>query len=867
MALIVGTRLGSYQITVLLGKGGMGEVYRARDTKLDRDVAIKVLPEAFARDGSRMERFGREARLLAALDHPNIASVYGLEDSGDTRALVMQLAEGPTLADRIAQGPIPIEETLPIARQIAEALEYAHERGIIHRDLKPANVKVSAHDVVKLLDFGLAKAMESEPSTEDISDSPTLSQMATQAGVLLGTAAYMSPEQAKGKTVDRRADIWAFGCVLYEMLTGTMAFHGDTVTDTLAAVMKEEPDWSRLPAATPMRVRALLQRCFQKEARQRLRDIGDARISLEEVLSGASDANLPATPSVAGGHRRRALPWALACAATVAALALLLTLIATVNAPTPVSGPLVLKQLTFSTDHKEGPIVTDGTRLYFQSQNGPVEMSVNGGPTAPLRASIDGMKMFDISRDGSQLLAWKKDLNDETFRGSLWSVPVIGGYPRSLGNQIARGARWSPDGRSMAYTDLKSVYVGDADGRNVRKIWDAPGAVSSVSFSPDSRRIRVTVVENAKRKIWELEFDGSSPHRLDLDWPESADQRDGQWASDGKHFIFLSTQRGQVNRFDVYEVIRPPWFAFWKKPTAVPLTQGQIDVLSATPSRDYAGLFVVGQVPQGAMHAYDPAQKKLVPFPGGLAAAEFVISPDKNWMVYVDYPQHHLWRSRLDGSERLQLTDRYSIMPRWSPDSKKIAFSDWNNIYMVSADGGNPEELISNPYREVWPAWPDGKSIAFNDYPEPDRPGAIKVLDLATRKISIMPGSEGLYMPTWSPDGTYMVAKSEKPPRLMLYSAQAGTWKTLRAFDSEWQWVWSNDSKFLYIQMPAGPGQAAGIYRLTVPDGAWSQITTYDSLTVVGLGSQGAFPSVTSDGQPAITINTSIDQIYSANWN
>jgi serine/threonine protein kinase len=289
MALMVGTRLGAHQIMSLLGKGGMGEVYRARDTKLDRDVAIKVLPELFARDAARMSRFGREAKLLAALDHPNIAAVYGLEDYGDTRALVMQLAEGPTLAERIAKGPIPIEETLSILRQIAEALEYAHERGIIHRDLKPANVKVSANDIVKLLDFGLAKAMESEPSAESISDSPTLSRMATQAGVLLGTAAYMSPEQAKGKTVDRRADIWAFGCVLYEMLTGTMAFHGDTVTETLAAVIKEEPDWSRLPAATPLRVRVLLQRCFQKDARQRLRDIGEARISLDEALYGAGD--------------------------------------------------------------------------------------------------------------------------------------------------------------------------------------------------------------------------------------------------------------------------------------------------------------------------------------------------------------------------------------------------------------------------------------------------------------------------------------------------------------------------------------------------------------------------------------------------
>jgi eukaryotic-like serine/threonine-protein kinase len=289
MSLSLGTRLGSYEIVAAIGAGGMGEVYRARDTKLDRDVAIKVLPEEFARDASRMARFGREAKVLAALDHPNIAAIYGLEDSGNTRALVMQLAEGPTLAERIARGSIPIDEALRIARQIAEALEYAHERGIIHRDLKPANVKVSAGNTVKLLDFGLAKALDSDLSAEDPSNSPTMSRMATQAGVLLGTAAYMSPEQAKGKAVDRRSDIWAFGCVLYEILTGALAFNGETVTDTLASVIKEDADWSRLSPAMPTRIRVLLQRCLQKDARQRLRDIGEARIALDEVLSGAKD--------------------------------------------------------------------------------------------------------------------------------------------------------------------------------------------------------------------------------------------------------------------------------------------------------------------------------------------------------------------------------------------------------------------------------------------------------------------------------------------------------------------------------------------------------------------------------------------------
>jgi serine/threonine-protein kinase len=239
--------LGPYEILSLLGIGGMGEVYRARDTKLNREVAVKVLSEAFAKDAERMARFQREAQVLASLNHPNIATIHGLEDTGSTRALVMELVEGPTLADRIARGPIKCEEALPIAKQIAEALEYAHERGIVHRDLKPANVKVTAEGTVKILDFGLAKALESEACQTHLANSPTIGVAATQAGVILGTAAYMSPEQAKGKAVDRRADIWAFGCVLYEMLSGKRAFDGETTTDVLAAVVTKEPDWSLCP--------------------------------------------------------------------------------------------------------------------------------------------------------------------------------------------------------------------------------------------------------------------------------------------------------------------------------------------------------------------------------------------------------------------------------------------------------------------------------------------------------------------------------------------------------------------------------------------------------------------------------------------
>jgi TolB-like protein/Tfp pilus assembly protein PilF len=286
VAIPSGTKLGSYEVVAQIGAGGMGEVYQAHDTKLGRDVAIKVLPEAFAHDAERLARFQREAKILAQLNHANIATIYGLEHSNDSHYLVMELVPGDTLQQRVKRdGPVPVEETLLIAKQIAEALEAAHEKGIIHRDLKPANVKVTPDGKVKVLDFGLAKAFADDGATEDPSNSPTLSMAATMPGMILGTAAYMSPEQARGKAVDKRTDIWAFGCVLFELLTGRQVFRGESFSDTIAAILEREPYWNVLPPSTPPKIRDLLQRSLQKDAQRRLRDLGDARIEIEEVLA------------------------------------------------------------------------------------------------------------------------------------------------------------------------------------------------------------------------------------------------------------------------------------------------------------------------------------------------------------------------------------------------------------------------------------------------------------------------------------------------------------------------------------------------------------------------------------------------------
>jgi eukaryotic-like serine/threonine-protein kinase len=859
-----GSRIGDYENLVRLGAGGMGVVYKARDPRLQRFVALKFLPDELARDPQALARFRREAQMASSLNHPNICTIYDIGERDGQCFIVMELLEGHTLQTRIGGRPLPLETFLDLALQITDALEAAHKTGIVHRDLKPSNIFVTNRGDAKLLDFGLAKHVRAENVVT--LDAPTISGSLTIRGQIVGTIAYMSPEQVQGQDMDARSDIFSLGAVLYEMVTARRAFAGESTAKVISEILRGEPTPAKvLNPELPDELPRIISKALEKDRTDRYQSANDLMIDLRRLKRESSQmGGKPQTPPIGFARLNRKSIWV----AAIAALALLLVLIVVVNAPLPVSGPLNSKQVTFSPDVKAGPILTDGTRLYFQSLGHPVEMSVEGGPAAPLRVSIPGMSMLDISPDATEMLAFKQDLNLEVRRGSLWSVPVLGGYPRMLGNHMARSAHFSPDGRLIVYADLNSVYVSGKDGSNMRKIWDAPGDTDLPYFSPDSRRVRLTVgtLDGRSAKIWELNVDGSFPRRLGLDWPDDTDLENGQWTPDGKHFIFVSHQEGLGN---IYELVPPPGFEFWRKPTAMRLTAGQLDVLAVTPSHDSAGLFIVGRIAQGAMKVFDPVQNRFVPFLGDLAASAFVISPDKKWMVYADYPRHYLWRSKLDGSEKLQLTNFYSSMAQWSPDSKQIVFSDWNQLYLISVDGGTPEKLVPHPNSEVAPTWsPDGKSIAFNDYPLPSRIKEIKVLDLATRKISIMPGSEGFYVPSWSPDGKYMVAIAQDPSRMVLYTAQSGTWKDLKKFEAPWgYWAWSKDSKSVYLAMAdAEPGFEPGVYRLAIALGTWNQIAKFDSLTL-SRDPLERFLSITADGQPAIMNDTSVVQIYSAKWN
>jgi serine/threonine protein kinase/Tol biopolymer transport system component len=864
---MIGQTISHYRIIEKVGGGGMGVVYKAEDTRLHRFVALKFLPDELAKDTQALPRFQREAQAASALNHPNICTIHDVGEQDGQYFIAMELLEGQTLQAKIAGRPLPLETFLDLALQIADALEAAHKRSIVHRDLKPSNIFVTSRGDAKLLDFGLAKHLhlESAPTA----DTPTFSGPITVRGQIVGTIAYMSPEQVQDKTTDSRSDVFSFGAVLYEMATGRCAFAGESTASVIAEILRGEPKSAKvLNPAIPDELQRVIGTALEKDPSDRYQSANDLMIDLRRLKRQTTSASHTSVEIQAPPTRFNWLRTRSVLILAIVAAALLAFLIVVVT-PSSVSGPLHSEQITFSTELKDGPLVTDGTRLYFQSQHRPVEMSMKGGLIAPLRASASGMLMLDISPDASEMLALKPDLNDENGQGSIWSVPVLGGAPRKLGKRIAQDAHWSPDGRSIVYASMDSLYVSDGGDANLRKLWDAPAPyVIAPYFSPDSRRIRVTVFgnkEGSAAKIWELNADGSNPHRLALEWPEDADQTQGQWTRDGKHFVFVSSREGLNN---LYELIQPPWFEFWRKPTTVRLTAGQIDVLAATPSRDNDGLFVIGRIAQGAMQVYDPGLKRFVPFLDGLAAADFVISPDRQWMAYRDYPRRHLWRSRLDGSEKLQLTDSLAWMPQWSPDSKWIVFSDYKEICRVSVDGGAPEKLTSEGKTEVAPTWwPDGKLISFNDYPQPGQLPGIKVLDLATRNISIMPGSEGFYVPSWSPDGKYMVAIADNPSRMVLYSAASKTWKDLKIFKALWPyWVWANDGKSVYFAIKeAGLDGEPGIYQLTIGTGEWAQVAKLNGVTVNLDGWEG-FPSLTADGQFAMMSDTSVVQIYSVKW-
>jgi Tol biopolymer transport system component len=492
---LTGRQFGIYLVQERIGAGGMGEVYRARDTRLGRDVAIKVLPEAVAADLDRLARFEREARLLAALDHPHIGAIHGVEESDGTRALVLALVEGETLADRRARGPIPITEALEYARQIADALEAAHDKGIIHRDLKPANIKITPTGIVKVLDFGLAKAV-SGSSELLASQSPTVTMGGSREGVIVGTAAYMSPEQARGQAVDQRTDIWAFGCVLYEMLTGRAAFSGETMADILAAIVEREPDWERLPADLPASVRRLLRLCLAKNKKNRRQAAGDVRIDIEQMLTSATER--PSSP-----WRRVHVAWLAVAAALVVALAVLA--VGSVWRAQP------------SEAEKRLDIVTPFSRVPFQFALSP-----------------DGRALvFVASGDGPQQL-WLRALDSTEAR----PIP---------GTEGAEYPFWSPDSRSIGYFAARTLYRIERSGGAPQILANLVGPGNGGAWSADGI---ILIADGLSFPLFRLVDSGGEPMAVTTLEPGQSGHRSPQFLPDGRRFLFYAT--GSADTAGIY---------------------------------------------------------------------------------------------------------------------------------------------------------------------------------------------------------------------------------------------------------------------------------------------------------------------------
>ena len=775
MPLAGGTRLGPYEITAALGAGGMGEVYRARDAKLGRDVALKVLPPALATDPERIARFGREAKVLASLNHPNIAAIYGFEDSAGVPALVMELIEGQTLAARIASGAIPPDEALPIARGIAEGLEYAHERGIVHRDLKPANVIVTPQGAAKILDFGLAKALAGDVSAADPSTSPTLSHLATQAGIILGTAAYMAPEQAKGKPVDRRVDIWAFGCVLFEMLAGRKAFDGESIAEILAAVVKEQPDWRALPPATPPAISALLLRCLQKDPRQRLRDIGDARIALDEALSPAVPAAAPPgldPPRPPAGRRlwRSALPWAIAAAAVLAAV----LWAQHARAPQP-TAPLMRFTLAppagaaISTRLGAGAVLSpDGSHMAYVGWDGHVSHLWVRALAQPHGVQLPGTDGADdpfFSYDGQWLGFFAG--------GKLKTIAISGGAPVTVCSAPdARGAAWGANGAILftptPYSPLDSVPATGGTPRQITRLGAPPDPSSRSHRWPDllpdgthalfnvvSRagdplhHSAIAVVSLATGRYRVLIQDGSYPRYLapgyivyvvgaDLlavRFDPSSLRVAGppitvlrgvmtELYSGGAQFSFSRT--GAL--LYIPAANRPPprqdrlvWVA--RDGAVQPLTGASHPY--AFPRLLPSGRAVVvnrlGRHP--GIWLYDIGRGTLSPLQLGTGPSGPILTPEGNSVIYDTMRNGYegLVKRRVDGSGRqvsLSSGSQFQIPDSVSPDGQ-LVFSNitaTNSTLMAIplAGGGAPQPLLPGPGRRAAAAFsPDGRWIAY----------------------------------------------------------------------------------------------------------------------------------------------------------
>jgi len=860
----VGQTISHYRILSKIGGGGMGVVYEAEDLKLGRHVALKFLPDELAKDAQSLSRFQREAKAASSLNHPNICTIHEIDGSHGRTFIAMELLEGQTLRHRIAGKRMEIEAVLDLGIQIADALDAAHSKGIVHRDVKPANIFVTDRGQAKVLDFGLAK-VTLKPESADV-NAPTIDaeEHLTSPGSALGTVAYMSPEQVRGKELDARTDLFSFGAVLYEMCTGTLPFRGDTAALIFNAILERAPVAPvRLNPDVPAELERIINKALEKDCNVRSQSAAELRADLKRVKrdieSGRIRAGIPETVStVDRSTRRRWLPISIISALGV--------VIAVITAGFLLRSPLLVPTIVATTQITsdglaKGNLVTDGTRLYFteiaEDRSVLSQVSAGGGETGNIATPVPDPLISDISRDSSELLV-------TTFRlgppSDLWIIPVPAGSPRRLNIKANDGA-WAPNGKFVAVFGA-DLYEAAADGSAGRKLLTAPGAISYIRFSPDGMRMRFTVGHSfaTTSSLWEARNDGSDLHPLLAGWNNPPQECCGNWTPDGRYFVFQSARSGTSNVW-----VLPEHSSVWRRTPVVPtqLTAGPLNFMNPVPSRDGRKLYVEGYQPRAEVVRLDAKTGEFVPYLAGLSAGDLDFSRDGKWLIYVSYSDDTLWRSNVEGRERIRLTfpPMRVAQPHLSPDSKRIVFSGnipgqaWN-LFQLSAEGGSPEQLTHTNSSDLDPSYSiDGHTVAFGR----DQ-SSVQLLDVVTRQAHTLSGSTGFCCPRWSPDGRYIAALSENGTKLMLFDVSREHWREWATNVGTVGYMsWSRDSK--YIAFDTLLTDEDGYWRIAVAEGQLQRVASLKSIRRFW-AVWGPWSGLAPDGSPLVIRDISNQEIY-----